>query len=120
MESKNAKARNIDDYISGFPQDVQSILQQIRSIIKNSAPDAEEKISYGMPAFTLHGRPLVYFAAFKNHIGFYPLPQGIKAFEKELAGYKTSKGAVQFPLDKPVPVSLITNIVKFRMKQGKA
>ena len=120
MESKNAKARNIDDYISGFPQDVQSILQQIRSIVKSSAPDAEEKISYGMPAFTLHGRPLVYFAAFKNHIGFYPLPQGIKAFEKELADYKTSKGAVQFPLNKPVPVSLITNIVKFRMKQGKA
>jgi uncharacterized protein YdhG (YjbR/CyaY superfamily) len=116
MENKKAVPRNIDEYIAGFPQEVRSKLEQVRAAVKKASPDAGEKISYAMPAFMLQGKPLVYFAAFKNHIGFYPLPQGIKAFEEELAGYKTSKGAVQFPLNKPVPVGLIIKIVKFRMK----
>lgn len=115
METKTV-AHHIDEYISYFPEEVQKMLEQIRNTIKQTAPEAEETISYAMPAFRFHGKVLVYFASFKNHIGFYPLPQGIKAFEKDIAGYKTSKGAIQFPLNKPVPINLITKIVKFRMK----
>lgn len=119
MKSKKALPNNIDEYIACFPKDVQAVLQQVRNTVKKAAPDAEETISYAMPAFKLYGKPLIYFAAFKNHIGFYPLPEGIKAFGKELAGYKTSKGAIQFPLSKPVPLNLITKITRFRMKQNK-
>jgi uncharacterized protein YdhG (YjbR/CyaY superfamily) len=117
MKTDQATPRNIDGYIAGFPQDVQAILEKIRATIREAAPDAKEKISYQMPAFTLKGN-LVYFAAFKKHIGFYPIPTGIKKFEKELSVYKMGKGSVQFPLDKPIPYSLISKIVKFRVNEN--
>ena len=110
--------KNIDDYISSFPPAVQKILEQVRSTIKKAAPKAMETISYSMPAFK-QNRVLVYFAANKNHVGFYPTPSGIKAFEKDLAEYKFSKGAIQFPIDKPMPLQLIANIVKFRVKEDE-
>ncbi|MDZ4663486.1 MAG: DUF1801 domain-containing protein [Bacteroidota bacterium] len=111
------KPKNIEEYISGFPKDIQKILQQIRSTIQKAAPKAEEKMSYGMPAFVFNG-PLVYFAGYKNHIGFYALPSGNEAFKKELSAYKVGKGSIQFPLNKPMPLSLITKIVKFRIKEN--
>jgi uncharacterized protein YdhG (YjbR/CyaY superfamily) len=109
----------IDKYIYSFPGDVQKLLKQMREIISKAAPKAEEAIKYAMPTFTLHGN-LVHFAGYKNHIGFYPAPSGIETFKEELSKYKNSKGAVQFPLDKPLPVSLITKIVKFRVKESIA
>lgn len=109
--------KNIDQYIASFPKDIQKILEQIRTTIKKAAPGAEEKISYAMPAFTFKGN-LVYFAAYKHHIGFYALPTGNKAFQKELSAYKVGKGSIQFPLDKPMPLNLITKIVKFRVKEN--
>ena len=108
-------ANNIDDYIAGFPADIQAMLNQIRATIKKSAPTAEEAIKYAIPTFVLNGRNLVHFAAFKNHIGFYPTPTGIESFQKELSKYKQGKGSVQFPLDEPMPLALITKIVKFNM-----
>lgn len=114
----NAKPpENIDDYIAGFPEDIQQILEKIRATIKNAAPEAEETIKYRMPTFTLKGN-LVHFAAFKNHIGFYPAPTGIESFRKELSAYKGAKGSVQFPLDKPLPLSLITKIVRYRVEEN--
>lgn len=110
-------AKDIDEYIAGFPKGIQNALKQIRATIKKAAPGAKEAIKYAMPTFTFHGN-LVYFAAFKNHIGFYPVPTGIEAFQKELSIYKTGKGSVQFPLDQPMPVSLIAKIVKFRIKEN--
>ncbi len=110
------KPVNVDEYISGFPKDTQTTLEQIRRIIKKAAPGAEELISYGMPAFKLNGK-LIYYAAYSNHIGFYPTPSGIKAFKKKLSIYKGAKGSVQFPLDKPMPLGLITDIVKFRVAE---
>lgn len=115
--SKNKIAASIDEYVAAFPKDVQKMLEQIRSTIKNAAPGAEEKISYAIPTFALNGN-LVHFAAFKNHIGFYPAPTGSEAFKKELSVYKTGKGSVQFPIDKPMPLSLITKIVKYRVKEN--
>ncbi len=109
--------KDIDTYIATFPDHVQEALEQIRSAIKTSAPKAEEVISYNMPAFKFHGM-LVYFAGYKNHIGFYSLPSGHKAFEKELSIYKQGKGSVQFPLDKPMPLALIKKMVKFRVKEN--
>jgi uncharacterized protein YdhG (YjbR/CyaY superfamily) len=117
MKSTKNKFLTIDEYINAFPKDVQKILEQIRKIINDAAPEAEEAISYQIPTFKLNGN-LVHFAAFKNHIGFYPTPSGQKAFEKELADYKSGKGSIQFPLDKPIPVSLIKKIVKFRVKES--
>ena len=113
------KPKDIDQYIAGFPKDVQKILEQIRATIKKAAPDAEEKISYAMPAFSLNGRNLVYFAAYKNHIGFYAAPTAHEAFKKEFSRYKTGRGSVQFPLDKPMPLKLITKIVKFKTQNKK-
>jgi len=110
-------AANIDEYIAACHPSVHKKLDEIRQVIKNAAPGAEEKISYGMPAFALNGI-LVYFAVYKNHIGFYPTPSGIHAFKKELAGMAFSKGAVRFPLDKPVPLDLITKIVIYRVKEN--
>lgn len=107
----------IDDYIAGYPEDVREILQTVRTTIRKAAPAAKETISYQMPAFTLNGS-LVYFAAFKNHIGFYPKTTAIRKFKKELAGYETAKGTIRFPLDKPIPYSLITEIVKFRVNEN--
>jgi uncharacterized protein YdhG (YjbR/CyaY superfamily) len=108
---------NIDSYITGFPKEVQMILSKIRDIIRKEAPDAKETISYGIPTFTLKGN-LVHFAAFKNHIGFYPAPSGIEKFKIELSIYKVAKGSVQFPLDKPIPFDVISQIVKFRVKEN--
>jgi uncharacterized protein YdhG (YjbR/CyaY superfamily) len=109
----------IDEYIGTFPKDIQATLEELRQTIKKAAPDAVETISYQMPAFRLRGN-LVYFAAFKNHFGFYPTSSGIEAFKKELSSYETSKGAVRFPMDKPLPLSLIRRIVKYRVKENLA
>ena len=108
--------KNIDEYIAGFPTDVQRILREIRSIIRTAAPDAEEAIKYRMPTFVLNGN-LVHFAAFEKHIGFYPTPSGIEAFKDDLSAYHNAKGSVQFPLDKPIPLRLIRKIVAFRVRE---
>jgi len=113
LTNKNTP-RTIDAYIAGFPTIIQEILEKMRETIKKAAPGAVETISYQMPTFALHGN-LVHFAAHKNHIGFYPAPSGIVAFKEDLKGFKSSKGAVQFPIDKPLPVELIFEIVKFRV-----
>jgi uncharacterized protein YdhG (YjbR/CyaY superfamily) len=118
MDSNKSGFDSIDEYIATFQADIQKILQEVRAIIKAAAPDAEEKISYQMPTFTLNGGNLVHFAAFKNHIGFYPTPNGIEAFQKELSVYKGAKGSVQFPIDKPMPLKLISRIVKFRVAES--
>ena len=117
MDSKKSGINSIDDYIATFPQDTQKILQELRATIKAAAPDAEEKISYQMPTFFLNGN-LVHFAAFKKHIGFYPTPSGIEAFQKELSVYDGAKGSVQFPIDEPMPLKLISRIVKFRAAEN--
>ena len=104
----------IDDYINSFPKDIQELLKQIRLTIKNTAPEAIETINYKMPTFQFNGN-LVHFAAYKQHIGFYPAPSGIEAFKKDLSEYKWAKGSVQFPLDKTIPLDLIAEIVKFRV-----
>jgi uncharacterized protein YdhG (YjbR/CyaY superfamily) len=119
MKTKQTAPSTIDEYIAGFPPEVQAILQKIRLTIRKAAPGAQETISYQMPTFTLHGN-LVHFAAFKNHIGFYPTPTGTEKFQKELATYKGGKGSVQFPLDQPIPYGLIAKIVKFRVKENSA
>jgi uncharacterized protein YdhG (YjbR/CyaY superfamily) len=117
MRTDQTAPKNIDEYIAGFPHDVQEILEKIRLTIRKAAPDAEETIKYRMPTFTLKGN-LVYFAAFKKHVGFYPVPTGIEKFKKELSVYEGAKGSVQFPLDKPIPYGLISKIVKFRVKEN--
>jgi uncharacterized protein YdhG (YjbR/CyaY superfamily) len=114
---KAAIAEDIDSYIADFPEDIQKRLEEVRATIKKAAPKAEEAIKYAIPTFVLNGN-LVHFAAFKNHIGFYPAPTGMKAFAKDLAPYKTGKGSVQFPLDKPMPLTLITKIVKMRVQEN--
>jgi uncharacterized protein YdhG (YjbR/CyaY superfamily) len=110
---------SIDEYIEQFPADIQIVLQEIRSVIKEAAPEATEKISYQMPTFFLQGN-LVHFAAFKTHVGFYPVPSGIEKFKEELSQYKGGKGSVQFPLDKPMPMDLIRRIVLFRVEENLA
>ncbi len=117
MEGKLPTAKTIDEYIARYPEEVQAILQKIRATIHAAAPDAEETISYQMPTFTYKGN-LVYFAAFKNHIGFYPIPSGIEAFKEELSVYEQGKGSVQFPLSRPIPYNLITRIVKYRVEEN--
>lgn len=107
----------IDDYINSFPKDIQGLLEQIRLTIKNAAPEAIETINYKMPTFQFNGN-LVHFAAYKQHIGFYPAPSGIEAFRKDLSEYRWAKGSVQFPLDKPIPLDLIAEIVKFRVMEN--
>ncbi len=119
MDAGSTTPKDIDEYIAGFPKDVQEILQKIRMTIREEAPDAEEAIKYQIPTFTLNGN-LVHFAAFKNHIGFYPTPQGIEEFAEELAPYASGKGSAQFPLDKPIPFDLIRRIVKFRVEKNLA
>ena len=108
----------IDKYISKFPADVQSRLNEIRTVVREAAPEALENISYGMPAYKTNGKPLVYFAAYKNHIGLYATPSGHKAFAQELSLYKQGKGSVQFPHNKPLPIDLIKRIVEFRVKEN--
>jgi uncharacterized protein YdhG (YjbR/CyaY superfamily) len=119
MKTKQARPQTIDEYIAGFPDDIQDKLQKIRMTIRKAAPQAEEKISYQIPGFALNGA-LVYFAAFKKHISFFPTSSGVREFEQELSIYKGSKGTVQFPLDKPIPLGLISRIVKFRLKENLA
>lgn len=117
MISKKANVNNIDAYIAGFPAATQKVLKQMRRIIKKTAPDAEELISYQMPAYKFHGM-LAYFAGYRHHIGFYPGASGIAAFKKELSVYKGAKGSVQFPLDEPLPLELIAEIVNFKVKEN--
>jgi len=109
--------KDIDQYINTFPEEIQSILNKIKYTIKIAAPDALESISYQMPVFKLKGKNLVYFAGWKNHIGFYPMPSAIDKFKKELSKYKWAKGSIQFPLDRPIPYELINKIVLFRIKE---
>jgi uncharacterized protein YdhG (YjbR/CyaY superfamily) len=109
---------NFEEYLSGFPKETQIALNQIRTSIKNAAPLADEVISYGMPAFKLNGRMLVWIAAYKNHIGLYPMPSAIKAFKKDLAPYKSGKGTLRFPLDCPLPLRLVAKVVKYRMNEN--
>jgi uncharacterized protein YdhG (YjbR/CyaY superfamily) len=111
------KPQNIDEYIAGFPPEIQEILQKVRETIRKAAPDAEETISYAMPTFKLHGN-LVHFAAYKKHIGFYPTPTGIEAFKDDLAVYGHSKGTAQFPLDQPIPYDLIRSITEYRVGEN--
>lgn len=113
----NTLINSIDEYIGTFPQEIQTLLEQVRATIRQAAPEAEEAIKYAMPTFVLNGN-LVHFAAFKNHIGFYPVPSGIEAFKKELSVYKGAKGSVQFPLNQPMPLELISKIVKFRVNEN--
>lgn len=117
MKTASTKFKTVDEYLSAFPVTTQKLLQEVRQAIKKAAPKAEEMISYNMPAFKFHGA-LVYYAAYKNHIGFYPTSSGIRVFKEELKNYKTSKGAIQFPVDKPIPLNLISRIVKFRTKEN--
>jgi len=117
MATSQTGPNTIDEYIVGFPDDVQEILQEIRMTIRKAAPDAEEAIKYQIPTFTLKGN-LVHFAAFKEHIGFYPTPTGTEAFQKELSDYKSGKGSIQFPLDEPIPFDLIRRIVEFRVREN--
>lgn len=115
---QTTKPTTVDNYIAALPPATQTLLTELRAVIKKAAPKAEESIRYGMPAYKLNG-PLVYFAGYGKHIGFYPTPSGISSFEKELSAYKKSKGAVQFPLDEPLPVKLIETMVKFRLKENE-
>jgi uncharacterized protein YdhG (YjbR/CyaY superfamily) len=117
MRTNQPVPKDINAYIAGFPPDVQKILKKIRMTIRKAAPDAEETIKYSMPTFTLKGN-LVHFAAYKKHIGFYPVPRGVEPFKTELKAYEGEKSTARFPLDKPVPYDLITRIVKFRVKEA--
>jgi uncharacterized protein YdhG (YjbR/CyaY superfamily) len=117
MKADQTTAKSIDEYIAGFPPDVQEILEKIRMTIRKAAPDAEEAVKYGIPTFTLKGN-LVHFGAYQKHIGFYPTPTGLEEFKEELSVYEGSKGTVRFPLDKPIPFDLIGKIVKFRVKEN--
>lgn len=114
---ETTKFNNVDEYIAGFPEKTQNLLKKLRATIKKAAPEAEEVISYNLPAFK-HKGILVYFAAYKSHIGFYPTSLGIKAFQNELSEYHVTKGTIQFTLNKPIPTELVTKIVKFRVKEN--
>ena len=118
MNTNKHVYRSIDEYITSFPKPIQAKLKQLRSLIKHIIPEAREKICYRIPTFYLNGN-LVHFAAYSKHIGFYPTSSGIKNFKNELSKYKHSKGAVQFPIDEPLPIDLITRIVRFRANENK-
>ncbi|RPJ59811.1 MAG: hypothetical protein EHM23_12795 [Acidobacteria bacterium] len=118
MRTKQAAPSDIDDYIAGFPPEVQEILEKIRSTIRKTVPDAVETISYQIPTFKLNGRYLVYFAGFKNHVSVYPAPGGDDELQEEMAPYRSGKGTVKFPIDKPIPFGLIRKIVKFWVKEN--
>ena len=120
MKTSQTAPKDMDEYIAGFPERIQEILQKIRATIKKAAPEAEETISYKMPAFNLQGHPLVYFAGCKKHIGFYPAPIGRDEFKEEIAPYESGKGTLQFPLDQPIPYKLITKVVKFHARENLA
>ena len=118
MKSQKVHFNSIDEYISTFPKDVQKILEELQETIKAAAPEAEEKISYGIPTFTLNGKYLIYFAGWKNHISIYPIPSGSEAFNQQVSKYVEGKGTLKFPLDKPLPMRLITKIVKYRVAEN--
>jgi uncharacterized protein YdhG (YjbR/CyaY superfamily) len=115
---KEKKSITVSEYIRSFPKTTQILLKQVRSVIQQTAPEAEELIGYGMPCYKLNKKPLVYFAGYANHIGFYATPNGHEKFAKELSIYKQGKGSVQFPIDKPMPLALIQKIVAFRVKEN--
>jgi uncharacterized protein YdhG (YjbR/CyaY superfamily) len=117
MDDRSWTPKDIDEYIASFPKDIQDILKKIRATIRNAAPNAQEAIKYQIPTFVLEGN-LVHFAAFKDHIGFYPEPSGIEKFKAELSAYQQAKGSVQFPLDQPIPYDLISQIVAFRVQEN--
>ena len=119
MDTYKKQFKTIDEYIGTFPKNIQDRLEKLRRTIREAAPEAVETISYGMPAFNLNNRYLVYFAAWKNHIGLYPMPSGIEAFQKELSPYEAAKGSVRFPMDKPFPFELVKRIVKYRVKENR-
>jgi len=119
MGPNQTALRNIDEYIAGFPPDVQKILQKIRLTIRKAAPEAEETMKYQMPTFTLNGN-LVYFAVYQKHIGMYPVPAGTKKFQQNIARYRSAKSSARFLLDEPIPFDLISQIVKFRVKENQA
>jgi uncharacterized protein YdhG (YjbR/CyaY superfamily) len=118
VNSTKNSFKTIDEYIKTFPNDIRKILETVRQTIKKAAPEAEEAISYQMPTFKLNGN-LVHFAAFKNHIGFYPTPSGTKTFKKKISNYRSGKGSIQFPIDKPMPLTLIKKIVEYRAKESR-
>lgn len=118
MDDKNPELQTIDDYIAQFPDEVRERMQHLRKLIKDAAPEASEKMSWGMPTFYFHGN-LVHFAAHKKHLGFYPGASGVENFLDKLKEYHTSKGAIQFPLDKPLPLELIEEIVRFRLDENR-
>jgi uncharacterized protein YdhG (YjbR/CyaY superfamily) len=118
MRSDSGGSKAIDEYIAGFPEKTRAILRKVRAAIRAAAPDAEEKISYGMPTFAQNGN-LVHFAAYERHIGFYPAPSGIEAFQEELAQYKGAKGSVQFPIGEAMPLDLIARITKYRLEENE-
>jgi len=115
-----SKANSIDEYIAGFPPETQKVLQELRGLIKASAPDATETISYAIPTFDMNGRHLAHFAGYARHIGFYPIPSALEAFKEELKPYKSGKGSAQFPLGQPLPTDLIRRIVEFRVVENTA
>ncbi len=119
MNSSANKYKNVEEYITGFPKEIQKILKAVRTVVKKTAPKAEEGIAYGMPAYKLNGKPLAYFAAFPKHLGFYATPNAHTNFAKELSKYKQGKGSVQFPIDKPIPLSLIEKMVRYNIKINK-
>jgi uncharacterized protein YdhG (YjbR/CyaY superfamily) len=110
-------AKTIDEYIAGFPSETQKVLRELRALIRASAPDATETISYAIPTFDLNGHHLVHYAGYAKHIGFYPVPSGVEAFKEDLKAYKGGKGSVQFPLSRPMPMDLIRRIVEFRVEE---
>jgi uncharacterized protein YdhG (YjbR/CyaY superfamily) len=119
MTTLKPTSKDVDKFISAYPEEVQQVLNKVRATIREAAPGAEETINYGIPTFTLHGN-LVHFSGFKDHIGFYPTPSGIEKFKKELSKYEGAKGSVKFPLDQPMPYELIRKIVEFRVKENLA
>lgn len=119
VATSRKKIETISEYIAMFPKDARGILEELRATIRKSTPKAEETIGYGIPTFKTNGRNLVHFAAFKNHIGFYPTPSAIVAFKKELTSYKQTKGAIQFPIDNPIPFDLVKRIVEFRVRENE-
>ncbi len=118
MAASRSQFKTIDEYIAQFPENVRVVLEKLRQVIRESAPRAEETMSYGIPTFDLNGRHLAHFGAYKNHVGFYPTSSGIEAFKRELSSFRTSRGTVQFPLDKPIPFDLVKKIVKYRVKEN--
>ena len=118
MKAREKRFETIDEYIAAFPRNVQDILEELRRVIRESAPESEETISYGIPTFDFNGRHLVHFAAYRNHVGFYPTSSGIAHFKKELSRYELSRGTVRFPINEPIPFDLVKKIVKYRVEEN--